>query len=172
MQYSIHTTTSPIVREHSREIQPDELQKKTIQIFCDDLVQAMIEYDGIGIAACQVGKPLRIIVIDKEYTKTPDHLVLINPRLVSASKRTSMMEEGCLSVPGTFGIVERSIKVRVKALLRDGTPSDWKAKGMLARIFQHELDHLDGTLFIDKAFAMETKTLSALNEKHAKYRDA
>lgn len=168
MQYSIHTTTSPHVRKRSRAIRVDELHTKSMQVFLDELVQAMRTYDGIGIAACQVGKPLRIVVIDKQYSGTPEHLILMNPRLVSSSKKTTIIEEGCLSVPEIFGPVERAMKVRVKALLRDGTPSDWKAKGMFARILQHELDHLDGILFIDTALSTTKKTVAAHREHRNK----
>jgi peptide deformylase len=120
----------------------------------DDLIEAMIRYNGIGIAAVQVGVLKRVIVIHEDYTDDHEHLVLLNPRLVSAASKTSVMEEGCLSVPGVFGPVERPTKVRVKGVNRRGEAVDLKAKGMLARILQHELDHLEGVLFIDRASAV------------------
>lgn len=150
----IHTTKDTSVREISTEITPEELQSDQMQSFLDDLVQSMVDYNGIGIAATQVGKPIRAIVLIDEYVKefSEGHLVLINPRFVSKSKKTSLLEAGCLSVPGVNGTNERSAKVRIKALTRDGEPIDIKAKGMLAHILQHELDHLEGILFIDTAF--------------------
>lgn len=150
----IHTTDDPCIREVSTEITDEELSSSEMQQFLNDLIQAMHDYVGIGIAATQVGRPIRAIVILDEYVSdyTDGDLVLINPRLVTASKKTSLLEAGCLSVPGVNGTNERSAKVRVKATTREGEPIDIKAKGMLAHILQHELDHLEGTLFIDSAF--------------------
>lgn len=139
------------VRTVSTDFDIAKIKIKSSQQYFDDLIEAMIRYNGIGIASCQVGKNIRVIVISKEYTKDKEHTVMINPRLVSTSEKTNLMEEGCLSVPGMYGSVERYTKVRVKGWYRDGTQFDIKAKGMLARIFQHELDHLEGTLFIDSA---------------------
>ncbi len=132
-----------------------QLKDQTFQAWLDDLVQAMIDYNGIGIAAVQVGRLIQAIVVDQQYTKTPDHLVLINPRLVSTSPKTWTLVQGCLSVPGASGPVTRPARVRVKAVDRAGLPLDIKAKGMYAQILQHEIDHLHGTLFIDKANRVE-----------------
>lgn len=147
----LFTTEDPEVRTVSRAITAEELATKEMQEFLDELVVAMLKYDGIGIAAPQVGFPVQAIVIAKEYSKTDEHLVLINPRVASASKRTAVMEEGCLSVPGIVGPVERPVKARIKAWDRNGEPLDIKAKGMYARVLQHEVDHLNAILFIDKA---------------------
>lgn len=141
----------PEIRALSREVPEHTITKPSMQQLFDAMIEAMVRYNGIGIAGCQVGKNLRVIVISKEYADTDEHLVVINPRLVSVSKKTQKMEEGCLSVPGIYGSTERFVKARVKGLLRDGSAIDLKAKGMLARIFQHEIDHLNGTLFIDTA---------------------
>lgn len=158
----IHTTKDSSVRTPSTEISQTELQTKEMQSFLDDLIQAMIDYRGIGIAATQVGRTICAVVIEneyvEEYTKKDEHLILINPRIASASKKTSLLEAGCLSVPGVSGTNERPSKVRVKALRRDGTPIDIKAKGMLAHILQHEIDHLHGILFIDTATDIHTIT--------------
>lgn len=161
----IHTTRDASVRQISTEISLKELASKEMQTFLDDLIQAMIDYRGIGIAATQVGRTIQAIVIENEYVKEyvdgDEHLVLINPRIASQSKKTSLLEAGCLSVPGVSGTNERSAKVRVKALLRDGTPIDIKARGMLAHILQHEIDHLNGILFIDTAFDINTTIANA-----------
>lgn len=145
----------------STEISSDELQSERFQQFFHDLEMAMVEYDGIGIAAPQVGMTKRAIVISKDYAAGERHLVLINPRITALSKRTASMEEGCLSVPGVVGMVERPVKARVKASFPDGSTADIKAKGMLARILQHEIDHLDGVLFIDKAESTSTTDQAA-----------
>jgi peptide deformylase len=147
----------PEVRQPSVEVDPATLNTPAMQTYADDLIDAMIRYDGIGIASCQVGKNIRMAVIAKDYVGTDEHLIIVNPRIVSASEKTGVMEEGCLSVPGVFGPVERPIKIRVKALSRTGEPLDLKAKGMFARILQHEIDHLDGLLFIDKAVSLNKK---------------
>ncbi|MCW1929910.1 MAG: peptide deformylase [Candidatus Kerfeldbacteria bacterium] len=156
----IHTVDKNIeVRTQCAEIQHPETSVRTpeMQEFFDQLIEAMIRYNGIGIAAPQVGHCVRICVIHKEYTETPDHLILINPRIVSLSERTFRLEQGCLSVPGTYGPVVRPAKIRVKAYTRNGTPIDIKAKGMYAQVLQHEIDHLDGILFIDKAEYVDSK---------------
>lgn len=141
----------PEVRAISQEVAERDITTPQMQRLFDAMIEAMIRYNGIGIAGCQVGKNLRVIVISKEYADTDEHLVVINPRLVSVSKKTQRLEEGCLSVPGIYGSTERFMKARVKGFLRDGSTIDLKTKGMLARIFQHEIDHLNGTLFIDTA---------------------
>jgi len=109
--------------------------------------KTMKENDGIGLAAIQIGVPLRVIVCevnDKMYS-------LINPEIVKLSSETSTFEEGCLSLPGIYGEVERPEKVTVKATNLDGKKVKIKAFDLLARVVQHEIDHLDGILFIDKA---------------------
>lgn len=151
MKLRIYTTKDPEVRKISTSVELSDLRKKELQDFIQALPQAMVDFNGIGLASCQVGRNIRVVVVTKEYTNTPEHLVLVNPRLVSVSEKLSRLEQGCLSVPGVYGTVERPAKVRVKAFLPDGTAVDIKAKGMFAQVLQHELDHLDGVLFIDKA---------------------
>lgn len=156
----IHTVDKdPEVRTVCAEIEHPETAASTpeMQEFFDQLIEAMIRYDGIGIAAPQVGHCVRVCIIHKQYSETPEHLVLINPRIVSTSERTYRLDQGCLSVPGTYGPVVRPAKVRVKAYTRTGAPVDIKAKGMYAQVLQHELDHLDGILFIDKAEYLNSK---------------
>ncbi len=145
------------VRTVGRSIEESAIASPEMQPFYDDLIEAMIRYDGIGIAANQVGYPLQIFVIHKDYAPDGEHLVLINPRIVSSSAKLAEMDEGCLSVPGVFGPVDRFTKVRVKARLRDGSSIDIKAKGMLARILQHEADHLVAKVFIDRAHSLEER---------------
>lgn len=141
----------PEVRQLSTDADISTITAPKMQEFYDGLIEAMIRYDGIGIAAPQLGFNTRVVVISKDYSDTDEHQVLINPRLVSTSEKTYVVEQGCLSVPGLFGPVKRPAKVRVKAYGRDGKPLDIKAKGMYACILQHEIDHLNAILFIDKA---------------------
>lgn len=153
MNLRIHIEgTDPEVRQQSRTVATDELRSAKFQQFCDDLVAAMEKAEGMGIAAPQVGRCVRVFVVNGEYLDEPSaHMVCINPRLTSFSKKTSVLDQGCLSVPGVYGPVRRPAKVRMKAIGRDGKRIDMMAKGILAQILQHEYDHLEGVLFIDKA---------------------
>jgi peptide deformylase len=121
-----------------------------IQSVIDDLIQTMYAAPGIGLAAPQIGVPLRIFVVDVTAGRSSGELVvLINPEFV---ERDGMQveEEGCLSVPGFNASVVRPARVVVKGLDRQGVERTVEATGLLARAFQHEIDHLDGTLFIDR----------------------
>lgn len=118
--------------------------------------EAMVAHDGIGIAAPQIGEPLRIFLVAKNLfppetqAQVPSD-VFVNPRIVRSGFKRDRMEEGCLSVPGVFGVVERKTRMTIEAY-----DASWKkfrvsAEGLLARVFQHELDHLEGILFVDRA---------------------
>lgn len=115
--------------------------------FLDALVATMHAEDGVGIAATQVGSPLRIFVALEGRTPR----VYVNPELTSRSLRTAIDTEGCLSVPGLIGTVKRHRSVTLRAWDMDGQPVVRKAKDLVARIYQHEIDHLDGVLFVDRA---------------------
>ena len=116
----------------------------------DDMVETMRAADGVGLAAPQVGILKRIVVIEVEEGKV---IELINPKIIAFSGEQEG-SEGCLSVPGRFGIVKRPMHVTVRAMNRDGETVDITGSELLARAFCHELDHLDGKLFIDKATEM------------------
>jgi peptide deformylase len=121
-----------------------------IEQLVDDMVQTMYAAPGIGLAAPQVGVPLRIFVVDLSLGHNPsDLIVCINPEFVERDGM-QLEEEGCLSVPGFEATVVRPARAVVQGLDRDGTPRRHEATGLLARAFQHEMDHLDGTLFIDR----------------------
>ncbi len=126
-----------------------------LQTLIDDMVDTMRDAPGVGLAATQVGESLRVIVVefgDEENEETPPKLyVVVNPEIARSSEEKVMGVEGCLSVPGFAGDVERSINVTVKGQNRQGHPLRIKAEGWLARIFQHEIDHLNGILFIEQA---------------------
>jgi len=121
-----------------------------IQQLIDDMVQTMYAAPGIGLAATQIGVPLRVFVADVSGGRAEvDLITFINPELVEADG-TQYEEEGCLSVPGFNATVTRPTRAVVKGLARDGEEQVMEGTGLLARCFQHELDHLDGTLFVDR----------------------
>jgi peptide deformylase len=126
-----------------------------LQTVVDDMVETMRQAPGVGLAAPQVNVPLRIIVVEygsEEDEEAPKKLyTVINPEITRPSTETVLGTEGCLSVPGIVGEVERVEALTVKGLSRRGQPITIKAKGWLARIFQHEIDHLDGIVFVDRA---------------------
>jgi peptide deformylase len=129
---------------------PVETVDKDTQNLMDDMLETMYAAPGIGLAAIQVGIPKRIIVLDidqKEGEKNP--IFLINPEIVEKSKNNSIYEEGCLSVPGQFAEIERPDKCQINYLDYNGEKKEMKAEGMLATCIQHEMDHLEGVLFID-----------------------
>lgn len=145
---------TPSLREPSRLLTVDEIEKPEFQAFLDQLVETMYLSNGIGIAAPQVGKNVRVIAVH-----TPKGAqCYLNPAIVKASDATKESEEGCLSVPGKAGLVVRHKKVTVQALTREGRKIEFDAKNLQSFVFQHEIDHLDGILFIDKAIkVVETK---------------
>lgn len=119
-----------------------------------DMFETMYEAEGIGLAAPQVGVSQRVIVVDvREEDSTP--LVLINPRIVESSSAKEKAEEGCLSIPGVASVVERPAEVIVEATTEEGEPIRIEADGLLGRCLQHEVDHLDGVLFIDRLSALK-----------------
>jgi peptide deformylase len=121
-----------------------------IQRLIDDMIETMREAPGIGLAANQVGRPVRVVVLDVERREPGSGLlVLINPELMSANGKTKY-EEGCLSIPGYFATVTRCEEVVVRAIDREGQMFEITADGLLAIALQHEMDHLEGKLFIDR----------------------
>lgn len=121
---------------------------ESIQTLVDDMFETMYEAQGIGLAATQIDVHLRIIVIDlKDEEQTP--LVLINPELEILTKEVDEMQEGCLSVPDIYEVIQRPEYIRLKALDQKGTPYEIEASGLLAVCIQHECDHLNGKLFVD-----------------------
>lgn len=151
------------LREPSRELTKPEILSPAIQQLMADMVPAMYNNDGIGLAAPQVGVNVRLCIIgktaihkDQRPDKTPTDpkhkdLVLINPAYQKLNKKYTKDSEGCLSVPGYFGDVKRHQEIYVTALTDQGEPIEFAAKNFFARVIQHEVDHLNGTLFIDRA---------------------
>jgi len=148
----IVTLPEPILRNKARKVTDFG---KDLQELIDDMVETMREAPGIGLAAPQVDVPLRVIVVefgDEEDEEAPKKLfAVINPEITRISNESVVGTEGCLSIPGFQGDVDRSLTVTIKGQNRHGQPMRIKAKGWLARIFQHEIDHLNGILFIDRA---------------------
>jgi len=163
----IVTLPDPVLR---RKAKPVTNFGKDLQVLIDDMIETMRAAPGVGLAAPQVGVSERLAVIeyaeeDEEETETavegvevtpkppkPKRLyVVINPEIIKASEEKVMGVEGCLSIPGWVGEVERHEAIQVKALNRHGKPVKLKADGWLARIFQHEIDHLNGVVFTDLA---------------------
>ena len=136
-----------ILREKSLKV---EQVNKDLQTLMDDMLETMYAAPGIGLAAIQVGAPKRVIVLDlakKDSPKNP--MYFVNPEIIEKSKTNSTYEEGCLSVPGQFAEIDRPDKCHIKYLDYHGQPQEIKAEGMLATCIQHEIDHLEGILFID-----------------------
>ncbi len=143
----ILTEPNKILRQKSI---PVEGVDKDMQKLMDDMLETMYAAPGIGLAAIQVGVPKRIIVLDiqqKEGQKNP--LFFVNPEIIEKSKNLTTYEEGCLSVPGQFAEIDRPDQCHIKYLDYDGNKKEMKAEGMLATCIQHEMDHLEGILFID-----------------------
>lgn len=138
----------PILQVPTREV--TEFGDALVDLI-DDMIDSMYAHDGVGLAANQIGIPLRITVFDIGFvngTDAEDILVLLNPEII-ASEGKQVGEEGCLSFPGITEIVERPERVTIRASGMDGSPFEIAAEGLLARAFCHEMEHLDGKLFIE-----------------------
>ena len=143
MKLEILQDGNPILRKKSEQI--TEITEQINQLIFD-MAETMKEEKGIGLAAPQVGKNIRLIIVD---TKNGP-LALLNPKIISRSFFKDVEEEGCLSVKNVWGKVKRSKSIKVKALNKRGKEVSFKAQGLFARVIQHEVDHLEGVLFIDK----------------------
>ncbi|MER8365547.1 MULTISPECIES: peptide deformylase [unclassified Mesorhizobium] len=137
----------PVLRQVSK---PVERVDGDLRKLAGDMLDTMYDAPGIGLAAIQVGEPLRMLVIDlAKEDETPAPHVFINPEILESSDQRSVYEEGCLSIPDYYAEVERPAAVRVKYLDRDGKLQEIEAEGLMATCLQHEIDHLNGVLFID-----------------------
>ena len=172
MKLKIVQAGDPVLRKQSRPLTKDEISSPSIQLLIDLMRNTMREAPGVGLAAPQIGKSLQLAVIEDraeyltrlsadELAETqraaiPFH-VIINPKLTILDKSSAKFFEGCLSVTGYQAIVDRALSVRVECLNERGEEITIKAQGWYARILQHEIDHLNGTLYIDR---MKTRTLT------------
>ena len=153
----------PVLRQRAREILADQVQDPDIQRLVEDMVDTMIDYEGIGLAAPQVFQPLRVIAVGLPDADPADEeaiplTMLFNPVFTSMSEETVDGWEGCLSIPEVRGVVPRAAEVEIQGLDGDGRPLEIAAHGFFARVLQHEVDHLDGVLFLDRMENLQTLT--------------
>lgn len=146
---------------------PVEKVDDSIRQLIDDMLETMYEAPGIGLAATQVDQHIQLIVMDLSEEKT-DPMVFINPVVTPLATEKAPYDEGCLSVPGFFETVERPVKVRIQALDREGKPMDIEADGLLAVCIQHEIDHLNGKLFVDYLSVLKRDRIRKKLEKQHK----
>jgi peptide deformylase len=153
----------PRLRERARDVSADELETPECQQLVDDLIETMRAAEGAGLAATQVGVPLRIFVAEvndnRRYPYKPElplHIV-VNPVVQPVRNRTYPSYEGCLSIPGLRGLLERSFEIEVAYRDRNGNECRERVRGLSAGTFQHETDHLDGVLFVDRLDAETRK---------------
>ncbi len=129
---------------------PIERVDNDLRRLIDDMQATMYEAPGVGLAAIQIAEPIRLLVADVSPKEGPrEPIALINPEILWSSEERSLYEEGCLSIPEYYEEIERPSSVRVAYLDRDGKPHELQAEGLLATVLQHEIDHLNGVLFID-----------------------
>ena len=166
MKFRIHTYGDPVLREKTEPVTEfnDDLRS-----FVQDMIEAMYEDNGIGLAAPQVGIPRKIVVIDRSLgERVDDVLPLINPEIVE-TEGECVLEDGCLSVPGVWEEISRPERIVVRFQDIEGAVHETDADGMLARVVQHEADHLDGILFVDRLSPVKrtliAKTLKSLKEE-------
>jgi peptide deformylase len=152
----IATIGHPVLREVARALTKEELRSPKVQTFIEDLVDTMHDASGAGLAANQVYEPIRICAVEiknnPRYPYKPNYplTILVNPVVTPTTDETFLNYEGCLSVPNLRGEVRRFTGVRVEAWDREGKDLDFEVKGLTAGTFQHELDHLDGKVFLDR----------------------
>ena len=154
---TLHLLGSPVLRQQARPVKRVDDETRRL---VDDLFETMRAAKGVGLAANQVGVAQRVAVVDVGEEFAPP-LVLINPRIVELGAEREVAEEGCLSIPDIFGDLERTQTVVLEALDRDGRPYRVTVSGYKARAVQHEIDHLDGILFLDRLSAVKRDLLLA-----------
>lgn len=145
--YDIITNPNPVLRKISTPVDDASIGNKNFKGFCADMVETMKKKDGLGLAAPQIGKNIRIVVV----TLNGKPVCMINPEITKRSWAKEWDEEGCLSVPNYYGQVQRNKKINCIYTTPEGKKVKVQTKEMDARVIQHEIDHLDGILFIDKA---------------------
>jgi peptide deformylase len=170
----IATVGDPVLRERATEIGAEELRTAEVQQLIDDLIETMRSAGGAGLAANQVSVPRRIAVIEVDDNprypyKPPIPLtVIVNPTIEPLSAERLVINEGCLSVPGLRGDLERYVEVCVRFTDREGAARELVARGLTAGTFQHEVDHLDGVLFLDRVSDPRTFSTWEQFERHGK----
>jgi peptide deformylase len=150
----------PVLRQRARPVDASELREPFVQKLIDDMVETMREYHGVGLAAPQVhdGRRIFVALLDEEPGPESDAVVLVNPDVTPQGPDREDGWEGCLSIPDVRGLVPRFTEVRIRALDRHGAPLERRLRGFPARVAQHELDHLDGVLFLDRMTSLASLT--------------
>jgi len=161
----------PVLRGTSRELRADEVGSAEIQRLIDDMVETMHDYDGVGLAAPQVHLGLRLAVIevpsyDERAEDAVPLTVLINPRLTPLGEERELGYEGCLSIPGLRGQLPRFTRLRLEALDREARPFALEASGFFARVIQHECDHLEGQVYLDRMEGLRSLSFLEEFERH------
>jgi peptide deformylase len=169
----ITTIGDPVLRERARELTRDELASAEIQVLIDDMIETKRAANGAGLAANQVGEPVRVMVVEVEpgnprypYKPPIPLTVAVNPTIELVDSETVEINEGCLSVPDLRGEVSRHVSVRVRYLDREGAEREQFVRGLTAGTFQHEVDHLDGVLFVDRVRDPSTLATWEQFERH------
>ncbi len=153
----IRITPDPILRSRARPVGPAD--QTALAALLPTMFATMYKAPGIGLAAPQVGVDLRVVVVDLMQGDVPAPMTLINPKIVALSEEQATREEGCLSVPGQYADVTRPARVVVRYTDETGATKQVEAEGLLAACLQHELDHLDGVLFVDHISALKRNML-------------
>lgn len=148
MIYKIVKDPEKVLREKAQPLKPEDMNTPALFKLINDMIHTMYDTKGVGLAAPQIGLNQQIIIV---APPDEDPIAVINPEIVKRSITTNPSEEGCLSVPGTWGVVRRANSLTVKGFTPEGKPFKKNVKGFEATIFQHECDHLNGVLFVDKA---------------------
>ena len=153
----------PVLRQPANAIDPAQIGHSDLQRLVDDMIDTMVDYEGIGLAAPQVFQSLRLIVLGVPDAEPEDEqaiplTVLFNPEFTSMSEESAPGWEGCLSIPEIRGVVPRSTSVAVSAFDREGEAIEFTAHDFFARVLQHEVDHLNGVLFLDRMEGLDTLT--------------
>ena len=168
---------NPVLRERAREVTPEELGTDAVQSLIDDMIETMRAANGAGLAANQVAETLRVAVVEvrpgnpRYPYKPPIPLtVVVNPVIDPLDDDVEQINEGCLSVPDLRGEVPRHVNIRLRYLDREGVEHEEVRRGLTAGTFQHELDHLDGILFVDRV--EDPRTLTSWAEFERFHRDA
>jgi peptide deformylase len=174
---AIATVGHPVLRERAREVTREELASPPVQRLIDDMIETMRAANGAGLAANQVHETLRIAVVEVRagnprypYKPPVPLTVIVNPEIEPLDDETAEINEGCLSVPDLRGTVDRHVNVRVRYLDREGVEHEEVRRGLTAGTFQHELDHLDGTLFVDRV--ADPRTLTTWDQFERFHQDA
>ncbi len=143
----IRIVPDPVLRQKAKPVTPAEAER--VRALAPQMLATMYAAPGIGLAAPQVGVSLRLVVLDLQREQSRAPMVLLNPEIIAASRETAVREEGCLSLPGQFADVERPERVKLRWQDLEGKRHEMEADGLLSVCLQHELDHLDGVLFVD-----------------------